>query len=233
MPISVSHLSPSAGCLLYPSFESLPGPMRLGCLDVGIIGIRNIQFPLPIRVDVETGTCEVSMRGFTRTVCYGQSRLVPALEEVSLILLRHARVTLTFVPESGPGFSASVRGQDRGALCQSMDDSRQRKPVTAGISLAVFAAPQSDWGLSSAAAWLGTLDRRWLSRKLLQECSSLRQLVRTQRLSRFVFDLLSSAAQSSAASYGFSDQCCLENAVYDQFGISVAALSRLSFAGHA
>ncbi|KJK22189.1 hypothetical protein UB46_22820 [Burkholderiaceae bacterium 16] len=207
--------------------------MRLSCLDAGITGIRNIQLPFPIRVGVEAGACEVSMRGFTRAVPHGESRLIPALEEVSLTLLRHARVTLTIVPESGPGFPGAGRDQGCGSTDPSTDDLRQRKPATAGISLAVFASPQSDWGLSSAAACLGKVDGRWLSRKLLQECSSLRQLVRTQRLSRFVFDLLSSAAPSSATSYGFSDRCHLENAVYDQFGISVAALSRLSSAGHA
>ncbi|WP_133303110.1 hypothetical protein [Cupriavidus lacunae] len=223
MPISVDYMCASAERTLHRSIERLAGPVKLSSLDAGMIGIRNIRFPLPIRVDVETGACEVSMRGFTRTVRCGESRLIPALEEVSLTLLRQARVTLTILPESG-------RGQDRGAFNLSVDDLRERKPATAGISLAVFASPQLDWGLSSAAACLGKLDGRWLSRKLLQECSSLRQLVRAQRLSRFVFDILSSAAKSSAVSYGFSDRCRLENAVYDQFGISVAALSRLSSA---
>ncbi|WP_042883279.1 hypothetical protein [Cupriavidus necator] len=233
MPISASHLRASAGRARHPSIERLPGPVRLSCLDAGIIGIRNIQLPFPIRVVVEAGTCEVSMRGFTRAVRHGESRLIPALEEVSLTLLRQAKVTLTIVPESGPGFPAPGRDQGRVSSSPSTDDLRQRKPATAGISLAVFTSPQSDWGLSSAAACLGKLDGRWLSRKLLQECSSLRQLVRTQRLSRFVFDLLCSATQSSAASYGFTDRCRLENAVYDQFGISVAVLARLSSAGHA
>lgn len=233
MPISVSHSCEGAERVRHPAPESLPGPIRLSGLEAGVVGIRHIQLPFPIRVDVETGACEVAMRGFTRTVRSGEFRLIPALEEISITLLSGAGLMLTIVPESVSRFAVPGRNSDREASNLSTDDLRQRKPATAGICLAVFAAPQLDWGLSAAAAQFGELDGRGLSRKLLQECSSLRQLVRTQRLSRFVFDLLSSTPNASAASYGFSDRCHLENAVYDQFGISVAALSRLSSTGYA
>ncbi|MBP0624366.1 hypothetical protein [Cupriavidus consociatus] len=203
------------------SAHGIPAHITLGAAALGTTAIRNLQFPLPVRIDVESGACELSMRGFTRTIRHGEARLVPALEEVSLTLLRQARVTLTMLPECGVD-----PGRER---CRpSTDDSWKRRPATAGLSLAVFASPQLDWGLSSAAACLGKMDGRSLSRKLLQECSSLRQVVKTQRLSRFLFDLMASARQASAASYGFPDQCRLENAVYDQFGISISALSRLS-----
>ncbi|SOZ33471.1 conserved hypothetical protein [Cupriavidus taiwanensis] len=214
------------GCAYLPSVDGMaasgiPRQITLGSAALGTTAIRNLQFPLAVRVDVESGACELSMRGFTRTVRHGEARLIPALEEVSLTLLRQARLTLTMLPECGldPGREH----------CQpAPNDPWKRRPATAGLSLAVFAAPQLDWGLTSAAACLGKLDGRSLSRKLLQECSSLRQLVKTQRLARFIFDLMASARPASAASYGFTDHCRLENAVYDQFGMSISALSRLS-----
>ncbi|AGW90186.1 hypothetical protein [Cupriavidus sp. DF5525] len=232
MPTPVSDCCANLRRVCHASRENHPGQVMLSGLGTGIARIGNLQFPFPIRIDVETGACELLMRRFTRTLRSGQARVVPPLEELSLTLLHRATLTLAIVPQSETCALPSGRCRGNESLHLEADDLRQRRPATAGIALAVFTAPHHDWGLSSAAAWLGMPDRRWLSRKLLQECSSLRQLVRTQRLSRFLFDLLSSAPLCSAARYGFADQCGLENAVYDQFGISVAALSRLSSVGH-
>jgi hypothetical protein len=104
--------------------------------------------------------------------------------------------------------------------------------MTARISLAVFMAPHLDWRLSSAAAIAANMSRPVLSRKLLQESESLRDVVRIQRLSRFAFDVLSSGPDPLAASYGFCDRCRLANAVYDHFGVSVTSLVRISWAAN-
>jgi len=220
-----SAISRNPACAKLPF---MPGRVVLSGLSAEIVHIRNLQFPFPVRLDVEAGLCDVSIRGFTRTLRVGDARILPGLEQASIALLRQARLALTIVPEPAAltlGLAADRNGEPVSLV---IDDVLRRKPLTACISLAVFMAPHSDWRLSSAGAVAGIPSGPLLSRKLLQESQSLRDMVRIQRLSRFVFDTLLSVPDRLASSYGFSDRCRLENAVYDHFGISVESLARIS-----
>ncbi|MBU68635.1 MAG: hypothetical protein CL858_24875 [Cupriavidus sp.] len=70
-----------------------------------------------------------------------------------------------------------------------------------------------------------------ISRKLLQENESLRQVALRQRLNRLLFDVLSARYAGVPAVYGFVDRCRLENAVYDRFGVSLDSLHLLTGKG--
>jgi len=106
------------------------------------------------------------------------------------------------------------------------EDLASRRPLASHISEFVFSAPDLDWRLETAGEMLG-LRASALSRRLMKEGESLRELLRRQRLARFAYDLLAGVASNSAPAYGFSDMCRLENAFYDRFGVSTNQLEAL------
>lgn len=61
---------------------------------------------------------------------------------------------------------------------------------------------------------------------------SFREIVRVQLLARFLLDHASAASEAVVSDYGFGDQCRLENAVFDQFGVPVDLLSRIEDRDH-
>jgi len=218
MPATVSMLQPADSRGRHATAGIAIRHANLYAGGLAIAHVRNLRFPFALRIEVEAGICELTVRGFTRTLRRGECRTLPALERLSITLCRRGALALVSLPaDEGPPNRSAV-----------IDDIRHRKPVTAALALAVFASPESDWRISSASASLGHLLTGRLSQRLLQENESFRDVVRSQRLARFMLDLASAVEPPVPTTYGFGDRCHLENALYDQFGDSAELIARLA-----
>lgn len=215
---------------LFARPDSVTEGVEIHNANLKLAHIRNLRFPLPVRIEVGAGTCEVLLRGYTRTICAGEWRVLPALEPISVTLLHGASLGLKLVSGTPVPWQTNASDLLQGHLALLADDIRQRKPLTAALSAAVFHDPHTDWQLSTASIKLGHCTGRRLAAKLHQEGESFRILVRTQRLVRISMDLMASRYVRSSGAYGFRDRCRLENTLYDHLGISVDALANLAAA---
>ncbi|MDF3839907.1 hypothetical protein P3W85_44330 [Cupriavidus basilensis] len=211
--------------------DVIAGQVRLHSDAAGVVSIRDLRFPVSLSIEVTAGHCIVSQRGFARTLRSRVARVVPALEPVSLVLIDSVTLALIQIdalpiPKAPGGFAGLGDRADWVA-----DDARERKPLTAALSLAVFMAPHADWRLATACRPLGLDETGTVSRRLLCEGESFREIVMTYRLTRLALDLMATGSMQVPAFYGFRDRCHLENAVYDRFGLPVSALARLASTG--
>lgn len=196
-----------------------------------LVHVKNLRLPFPLEFAVERGACRMSSSSFSRVIPLGSCRVLPALVAVCLTIPYRAKALLKPIDGGSPsGLVPTIPSLRRTANGVLFDDVRHYKPTTASLSLAVFNDPDRDWTLASASLILAKTGNRKLSQMLLQEGESFRQVVKTQRLTRLFFDALTSNRRRQPERYGFEDQCYLENAFFDLFGIAPDMLATL--AGH-
>jgi hypothetical protein len=204
--------------------------LRIKGLDQGSLHLRNLRFAFPVLASVEEGVCGLSVAGFTRTVRATNCRLLAPLEVVTLSVPWRARVSLDKVDvasllEEAPSSRRARNGSQHPGCRDAGHRAFPRKPLTMEVSSAVFFAPHLGWRLASAPSLLSAVAGTKISRGLLQEGESFRQIVMTQRLMRFLFDLSTlGTTRTEGEDYGFPDRCRLENAFHDQFGVSIDLL---------
>ena len=85
------------------------------------------------------------VRGFSRVLGAGSSRVLPALENGGLFLSADTRLSLTAGWERWSHSSRFKIPFEAG-----YGDSRQRQPLTTELSLAIFMSPEVDWKLATA-----------------------------------------------------------------------------------
>nr|WP_315595288.1 hypothetical protein [uncultured Cupriavidus sp.] len=114
-------------------------------------------------------------------------------------------------------------------LCSDSDATgTAMRPLTRLLAHHVLGAPQRNWTLDAFASVAG-MTRPALSRRLFAEGTSFRESVRTHRLTRLLIDLsdCSLPAHTLSLRYGFADRCLLEDAVFEQYGLSLSRLKNI------
>jgi len=205
--------------------------LMISGIEHGAVHLRNLRFAFPISIRVENGICGLSLGGYTRSIYATETRLIAPLEMITLTIEKRSRIVIAAIDigEEGPSILGRVDSNPRSRIHTRPNATYWpiRRRLAQVVATAVFDAPHLNWRLSSAPIYLTTNETN-ISRTLMQEGESFREIVRTQRLMRLLFDTYHYGQRWLAScAYGFPERCRLENAAYDHFGITPELLSRV------
>lgn len=171
------------------------------------------------------------MAGYSRFLPHGKAIDIPALSPVGLQISPGAVLQFDM-----PGMAEAVSPQQvlEGDSSESMPapfrkSARQTTPTARSIARFVFSEPHLTWTVSDAAQRLGWR-KQDVSRRLFAEGKSFREIVFSQRLSRFLCDraVVPTIDNRIARMYGFPERCSFEDAIFSQFG-ATALLLRFAY----
>ncbi|MGO4328136.1 hypothetical protein AB4Z48_27240 [Cupriavidus sp. 2TAF22] len=175
--------------------------------------IRNLAFPSTAIISADAGTIRCSHGARSRLLRPTQRLTLRPFTPIAIELGHEGAacidVAMDALAHPGPGSSAS-------------------RPLTRWLASLVLTEPLEDWNLDWFAGIAG-ISKASLSRRLFAEGSSFREAVRAHRLLRLLLDLpgLGRPSHAMVTRYGFSDRCQLEDAVFEQFGLTLRQLERL------
>lgn len=180
--------------------------LRLGGLRYSPTVIRNLYFPFPACLSLISGEASLRDTHWRRNLRSGQVIAIPALNRFTVELPPRSIMEIMLYDECGWVEHKPYRLYSRSL---------------AGL---VFLSPCLTWTRDRFAASM-SMTVADISRRLFAEGMSFREIVLSCRLARLLVDQSTEALScGTRKSYGFGSRVLLENAVYDCFGLSLAAL---------
>lgn len=189
--------------------------------------VRRLSFPFPVVCEASGPDAWGTSKRYAGRLRNATKVRVPPLLTFDIGILGNTTVSIT------PGLtlmwdSATFMfppADEAGRTVSAAPSRPAAKPVTHHLALAVFQSPATNWSLDQFATTIG-MTKQALSRELLKEGESFRQVVRTQRLMRLFFELgeIEQIDDGIAKTFGFAHRQQLEMAIFEQFDITMKHL---------
>jgi hypothetical protein len=191
--------------------------------------IRRLSFPFPTTIEAIEGNVWYTASGHTRLLRHRQRVHALPLALCDIGLTCNGIVSIRSDVDS---IHRNANSVSNGCDTKNLTHQVARKfsstmPLARTLALNVFRSPHFAWTQDFFSSNV-ELSKREISRQLFIQGKSFRQIVHMQRLIRFLCDLhkIPYIDDSVARKYGFSHCDRLEDAVYEQFDLTLESLWR-------
>ncbi|SFI00400.1 hypothetical protein SAMN04515618_107180 [Collimonas sp. OK307] len=192
--------------------------------------IRRLCFPFPIAIEVIEGSVWYMAGGHARLLRQHQRvhSLPFSLCDIGVSINGFVLIQSDVTSIQNDSCVTCAGRETKILTHQTAQDLSSTVPLTHILALRVFRAPHVEWTPSLLASVVA-MPKRKISRQFFSQGESFRQIVHTQRLTRFFCDLhkIAHVDDSVARKYGFAHVDRLEDAVYEQFDLTLDCLRHM------
>lgn len=191
--------------------------------------LRHLLAAFPMRITAQGGQYAMTRRGFCRKLEDDRVVDVPAFEPIDLHI-------------GGSPFSGAACRIELNQDCSYLVGHYRTRtdapnPLAGGhalrdlVSAAVFREPRREWSAALVASDLSTTPVN-IRRTLFTQGTAIREICRTQRLMRALFETMQikRSVPELSGMVGWAGRD-FEESFYDRFGVSLQAISRLRGGG--